>query len=1039
MKQNFKILSLGMILIFILTIFTPYSARADGVLTPSLSMDTSKNYIVASAADLNTLRSDIDKGIDYSGKDIELTQDIDISKSQVPLNSFTTTKTFNGIFNGNFHTISGYTDNKSGLFSLIDKDGVVENVKIDANVEINDNSSVISSNNTNNAYGLIANESGGEITRCSATGTITNNNFAIIGGIAGYSIQQSTNTNGKITNCYSNTVFNNQAPTPSEVSPPLLSGICYYAGDTIQYCYFSGNFTGNKLDKSYTQPIRNQGGNANTCLYDKEVLGFYLAGTSKGIKHTSAEMKNKDTYTTLSFDFDKTWKIDSSVNDGYPYLNSKNQDKVSITVPLDIQVTVEDKTYNPNLSVDENLKAKVTNVQIADTTSEIKDLIAKYNVKVDYTVKDSKLPSTMGKVPVTVNFDKLELTYTPNDDYKFVINKVLPITGKFLDDGQPGPTDDKKAEEIKKAKEAEDIIYGNLENILPSQEGYDKFSWTTVPKFSWVGAKANKAGEEGTIQFTSPLWEVYSSARFGYKGMKQGYYDDWFKSVQDGLKKMKEEGIAPLDLKMTEWEKLVLAITATGYDPRDIEAYDLIDIISNNDYLSKSKQYFSLHYAVLALNSYKYAIPKEGNRIDIESLIHMWAEGAKNGAQANPDRATDMSIMGYQPIADYYDANAKPGDKYYDVREAMDAVFDQYSKSQTYQGFFYGGYTDDNPWNNAQVYMTLGMTKHDIFDNKFIKNGNDIFSGALTSTYYDFINKTVKYDISYDPCQLSRGLDSLVRSYERKNSIFDCTDVKDSTVLVNNTIKALPATITSANKKDVDAAQALYDTLSASKKASIKETTKAKLDAAQKALTNPDTTVTTVAAGITSVTSPLKNVTNLILPIVPSGYTISIKSSDKPEVIGTDGKIAPPDKDTTVALVFTVTNTADNSIADTASINVTVAAKDATNIDTTLEISNLTQEKQFNLSNDAKITIQAANKGTEAKKAALIVGIYDNNGFLLSYGASEQNINALSSVKLNVTLKLPSQGNYTVKGFIWDGLEEMTPISYPIEIPVVDK
>ena len=185
---------------------------------------------------------------------------------------------------------------------------------------------------------------------------------------------------------------------------------------------------------------------------------------------------------------------------------------------------------------------------------------------------------------------KLQLTYnTDNKKYKFEIGNVTFNTPNFYDNGVTKVYGDgEKAAEIEKVKEAENIIYDKLPDILKAPKGYDKFSWTTVPKFSWVGARASNKGEEGTMQFTSPLWEVYSSARSGYKGMKDGYYDEWFKdewfkSVQNGLKEMKKEGIEPLDFKMIEWEKLVLAITVAGYDARNIEAYDLIDIIFNED------------------------------------------------------------------------------------------------------------------------------------------------------------------------------------------------------------------------------------------------------------------------------------------------------------------------------------------------------------------------------------------------------------------------------------------------------------------------
>ena len=100
-----------------------------------------------------------------------------------------------------------------------------------------------------------------------------------------------------------------------------------------------------------------------------------------------------------------------------------------------------------------------------------------------------------------------------------------------------------------------------------------------------------------------------------------------------------------------------------------------------------------------------------------------------------------------------------------------------------------------------------------------------------------------------------------------------------------------------------------------------------------KATTTPIvTTAATVAAGITSVVAPSGNATSLTLPTVPAGYTIAIKSSNNTDVIATNGAITSPVASTTVALVFTVTNTADGTTADTGSINVAVPAPGETPI-----------------------------------------------------------------------------------------------------------
>lgn len=1029
MKKLWKNISLGLVLSFLLTIFAPYSALADEVLAPSLSMDTDGNYTISSVADLNTLRSDIDKGLDYSGKCVKLNNDIDITNG-TSLNFFKTNNSFNGTFDGSFHTISGYTDTKSGLFGIVNKDGVVKNVRIDANVVISDRSAIIASRTSSYYYGLIANESAGIITRCFTTGTIQNTiNGMFIAGIVGTSSVRfvingkPTYIKGKVADCYSNVIFDNKGDSSS----PTRAGICAGLGTGIEHCYFYGKFLGIANNSGDGYPIINTG-DMSTCAYDKDVLGSTAMGTSIG--YTTEEMKNKDSYTALGFDFNKTWKIDSSVNGGYPYLNPENLDKVATQIIVDVQLTVADKTYNTNSTVEDNLKTTVTGIKVIPESSEDEDLITSYNVTATYDGDILLNAPTIGDVPVNIDSSKLKITYDQNDDYQFVIGKVLSINGKLLDDGTAGPTEDEKKQQIQDAIKAEDIVYKSL-----------NFGQGDISEFTWSGDKATNSGEEGTIVFNY-AWEVFSTARSGWTGVREGFYDDWFKSIQDGLQKMKDEGIDDQDVKMTEWEKLVLAITAIGYDPRDIKAYDLIDIISNEDYLKVSKQYFSKQYAVLALNSYNYAVPQDENFIDKDALIHDWAANAlgttgADGSAVLSNSVGDMWLMAFQPIAAYYDPNAKEGDKYYDVKQAMDHVFNQFANAQTYIGSFYGGYSDDynNPYTNAQVYMTLGMANVNIFDKKYVKNGNSIIAGALA--HFDLENGKIINGISnYEPAQICRGLDSLVRAYEGRNSIFDCTDVTDSTVPVNNAILALPDSITSANKTEVDAAQALYDALSDAKKASIKESTKAKLAAAQEVLSSSDKPVAAVAAGITTVEAPAKNSMSLSFPTVPEGYTISIKTSDKTGVIGTDGTITPPETDTTVALVFTVTNTTDNSIANTASINVVVPAKDDTNIDKTLGIVNLTDTKEFELGNDAKITMQATNNGSEAKEVTLVVGLYDNSGTLIKYEASERSIDPVATANLKVTLKVPQEGTFTVKGFMCNSLEEMTPISYTIDIPV---
>ncbi|MBW7461082.1 S-layer protein, partial [Paenibacillus sepulcri] len=108
---------------------------------------------------------------------------------------------------------------------------------------------------------------------------------------------------------------------------------------------------------------------------------------------------------------------------------------------------------------------------------------------------------------------------------------------------------------------------------------------------------------------------------------------------------------------------------------------------------------------------------------------------------------------------------------------------------------------------------------------------------------------------------------------------------------------------------------------------SMADTAELKVTVPAKSTIEP--TASEVAAGITALTPPLKDVTLLTLPAVPEGFSVAIKDSDKPDVIGLSGQITPQAADTEVMLVLTVTRTSDGSTADMSGLKVTVPAMTA--------------------------------------------------------------------------------------------------------------
>ena len=91
-------------------------------------------------------------------------------------------------------------------------------------------------------------------------------------------------------------------------------------------------------------------------------------------------------------------------------------------------------------------------------------------------------------------------------------------------------------------------------------------------------------------------------------------------------------------------------------------------------------------------------------------------------------------------------------------------------------------------------------------------------------------------------------------------------------------------------------------------------------------------TASDIAAQITALTV-VKDSTEITLPNVPTGYKVTVKSSDNENVVKDDGSVAPVENDTQVGLTFTVTNEVDETdVANTVVINVTIPASTKINV-----------------------------------------------------------------------------------------------------------
>ncbi|TQK74160.1 putative extracellular nuclease [Brevibacillus sp. AG162] len=124
----------------------------------------------------------------------------------------------------------------------------------------------------------------------------------------------------------------------------------------------------------------------------------------------------------------------------------------------------------------------------------------------------------------------------------------------------------------------------------------------------------------------------------------------------------------------------------------------------------------------------------------------------------------------------------------------------------------------------------------------------------------------------------------------------------------------------------------------------------------------PEKTAKEVADSITQLTQPAAGETRLKLPEVPTGFTITIKSSSDTAVIALDGKITPPNRQTNVDLILEVTRASDQSTAETKALTVQVPAKPDSPPPVTPPDRTPTPDSQRDLNKQAAQVISASNE-----------------------------------------------------------------------------
>jgi len=197
----------------------------------------------------------------------------------------------------------------------------------------------------NNLTGGLAGENQGTISHCSVAGSVTGNGN-LIGGLTG------SNTNGEIIASssaatvsgndevgglagYNQAVISNSYATGNVSGADLVGGLIGNNSE-VKYSYATGKVegTGNEIGglagrNGFGQYV----GIITHSFYDSTTTGRSESGKGTGLD--TADMKLLQTYTDADWDFSGIWEIDSTRNEGYPYLKAlPAADIAGVTAPV---------------------------------------------------------------------------------------------------------------------------------------------------------------------------------------------------------------------------------------------------------------------------------------------------------------------------------------------------------------------------------------------------------------------------------------------------------------------------------------------------------------------------------------------------------------------------------------------------------------------------------------------------------------------------------------------------------------------------------
>lgn len=320
--------------------------------------------------------------------------------------------------------------------------------------------------------------------------------------------------------------------------------------------------------------------------------------------------------------------------------------------------------------------------------------------------------------------------------------------------------------------EAQKYLIGNYEKLISAEQALVLLKQAGTPEARYLatGEYLEQAGipNVGSI---GGEWTVIGLLRSGREiPGADTYWQRVCAYVQENINEKNQLHKA----KSTDNSRIILALTAMGKDPRNVAGYDLLQGLTDLEYV----QYQGINgpiWALLAFDSGNYAVP--GGSVTREALLEtvLQAQLSDGGwALAGETGDPDMTGMALQALAPYYGQKDS-------VKAAVERALTKLSQMQAGNGGF-ASIDGENCESAAQVVAALTALGIDPDrDERFIKNGNSVWDALLTYAVpgggFCHVPEGERDGMSTE--QGYYAMVSYYRFLEKKTSLFDMTDIAD--------------------------------------------------------------------------------------------------------------------------------------------------------------------------------------------------------------------------------------------------------------------